>query len=70
MCRVGGITCNAEVFAGETGAVDQCFSTGGSRPKSGSPNRSEWVTECAAKEMTSTTKNVILNVFSDARLLF
>ncbi len=22
MCRVGGITCNAEGFAGETGAVD------------------------------------------------
>ncbi len=26
-------------------------------------DHSEWVAECAAKETTSTTKNVILNVF-------
>ncbi len=39
--------------------VIQCFSTGGSRPR----DRSEWVAECTAKETTSSTKNVILNVF-------
>lgn len=37
--------------------VGQCFSAGGSRPKSGSQDRFEWFAECAVKE---TTTDVIL----------